>query len=953
MTQYVEPLRRLLVAAPSRLTGLLLAALLAGSATVAAFVLWSQGGRLLTSLDWTLYDSWAARVTNSSPSPLVIVTVDDPPAAGRTASVWDRAMAARVISALTQADAAAIGFDEYLTGPSGPEHGGASSDALLLSAIAESERVVVPVPLLAYGPGAEVSRAAAPISFGGRHRSWWPADAASNGLLQATPIAPLLPSVMESAAAVTHQVATPDVDGQIRRLPLAVRISEGLVPAFGLSLFLRSRGMSADQLEFQPGCHLGRRTSATGSDSREPLTIPVDARGDLLVPTLSDSTPAPPTLGLSTLVQAVQQKEHERIRSWVEQRIVLLPPTLASQTGAPQQAPALQQAGLIRALAHQQWATTLRKGWTLLLAWALATVVVWCGLTWRNWLGVACVGFTVAALLALAWLGLLWFRVTVPLALPLSTIVLAGLGTLLWNHAAAAARLGALEGDVLRVQGELAAVREALVYQESTVEQLEEDLDSARTAGVRATNREQTLAASAADVQRELEAARAREEDTRRRLATLEQELTGLRAVSAPQGPLPEAELETLRSECERFGIVTREPGLLRTFRDLKKGASSTLPVLILGESGTGKELFARAVHQLSPRQAQPFIAVNMAAVSPELFESELFGHVRGAFTGAHQDRAGYFELAARGTIFLDEIGDLRPEHQAKLLRVLQEKSFYRVGASRPTTVDVRVVAATNKDLQRGIAEGWFREDLYARLKGLLVTLPPLRERREDLPVLAEHFVRQAAQRLGRSFPSVTEDVLAALRRYPWPHNLRELSQCLEQAVTLAEGAMLTAADLRLHGTAQIALGVGGALASTSGVVDLAGDQAVLACLRQQGFDMQATARALGWDRSTVTQRLKGLCFQTLVETQGDRAKAALQLAQDPALVRTVELKLMEYVDHLLSVVSAYRTQADAIAACRKRFKNLPDRHFKAVETLIVRRFQQLPPTGSSQSRSS
>lgn len=860
-------------------------------------------------------------------------------------------MAARVISALTQADADAIGLDEYLTTPSAPEHGGASSDALLLSAMADSERVVVPAPLLAYGPSAEISRAAAPISLGGRHRSWWPAEAASTEFLQATPVAPLLPSVMESAAAVTQQVATPDVDGQLRRLPLTVRISEGLVPAFGLSLFLRSRGISADQVEFRPGHHLfGRRASASGGDPGGQLSIPLDVRGDLLVPALHRITPVPTALGLNALVQAVQQKEHERIRSWVEHRIVLLPPTVASQTGAPQQAEAGQQAALIRALAHQRWVTTLHMGWTLLLAWTLATVGVWCGVTWRNWLGVGCAGMTVTIFLALVWLGLLWFRVTVPLALPLTAMLFAGFATLLWNHAAAAARLGALEGDVLRVQGELAAVREALVYQESTVEQLEEDLDAARSAGARATNREQTLAASAADVQRELDEARAREEDTRRRLATLEQELTGLRAVSAPQGPLPEAELESLRSECERFGIVTREPGLLRTFRDLKKGASSTLPVLILGESGTGKELFARAVHQLSPRQALPFIAVNMAAVSPELFESELFGHVRGAFTGAHQDRAGYFELAARGTIFLDEIGDLRPEHQAKLLRVLQEKSFYRVGASRPTTIDVRVVAATNKDLQRGIAEGWFREDLYARLKGLLVTLPPLRERREDLPVLAQHFVQHAAQRLTRPTPSVTEDLLATLRRYPWPHNLRELSQCLEQAVTLADGAILTAADLRLLSVAhQFALGAGGA--SASAVVDLAGDQAVLACLRQQGFDMQATARTLGWDRSTVTQRLKGLCFQTLVETQGDRAKAALQLAQDPALVRTVELKLMEYVDHLMSVVSSYRTQADAMAACRKRFKNLPDRHFKAVETLIARSFQQVPSSGSTQSR--
>jgi DNA-binding NtrC family response regulator len=375
----------------------------------------------------------------------------------------------------------------------------------------------------------------------------------------------------------------------------------------------------------------------------------------------------------------------------------------------------------------------------------------------------------------------------------------------------------------------------------------------------------------------------------------------------------------------------------LSVFRDAKKGARSPLAVLILGEAGTGKELFARAVHRLSLRATQPFIAVNMAAIPPELFESALFGHMRGSFTGATGDRKGYFELADKGTIFLDEIGDLRAEHQGKLLRVLQEKCFYRVGASAPTAVDVRVIAATNKDLERGIREGWFREDLYFRLKGLVLRLPPLRERRQDIPLLAEHFVREAARQAGRDQMALSREAAEALASHDWKGNVRELQQTLLQAVALTDAKLLTKEELRLAPLQQRPV--------TGMSSEVGSDADVLACLRQYGFDMQATARALGWDRSTVTQRLKGMGFRALVEAHGNQTEAALSLTGDPALARAVELKLREYYEHLRKTIEGFRSADEAIASCRRRFKNLPDRHFRSVEILIRQQFDR----GSSQ----
>jgi transcriptional regulator with GAF, ATPase, and Fis domain len=303
---------------------------------------------------------------------------------------------------------------------------------------------------------------------------------------------------------------------------------------------------------------------------------------------------------------------------------------------------------------------------------------------------------------------------------------------------------------------------------------------------------------------------------------------------------------------------------------------------------------------------------------------------VRGSFTGAVAERKGYFEQADHGTIFLDEIGELPAPHQSKLLRVLQERTFYRVGATRPTAVDVRVVAASNRDLERGIAEGWFREDLYFRLKGLVLRLPPLRERSQDVAPLAARFLEEAAAEASRRV-TLSEAALRALELHAWPGNVRELQHCLRQAVALADRAVLVPEDLRLAPAADAR-------------VDAAGDPAVLVCLRQHGFDMQATARALGWDRSTVTQRLKGLGFRALVEAGGDRRKAALELAGDPALGRAVELKLSEYHEHLLRAVEGFDSVEAALAACRRRFKNLPERHFRSLEFLVRQHFEGRPP---------
>jgi nitrogen regulation protein NR(I) len=248
-----------------------------------------------------------------------------------------------------------------------------------------------------------------------------------------------------------------------------------------------------------------------------------------------------------------------------------------------------------------------------------------------------------------------------------------------------------------------------------------------------------------------------------------------------------------------RFGIIGSSPGILEIYALLERVADTPTTVLITGESGTGKELVARALHEHSSRSDKPFIKVNCAAIPKELIESELFGYERGAFTGAVTSKPGRFELASGGTLFLDEIGEIPTEMQVKLLRVLQESEFERVGGIKTIHVDVRLVAATNRDLKKLIATGSFREDLFYRLNVVPMRIPALRERATDIPLLVDHFLKKFNERLKKGIAGVDDEAMAILSAHPWPGNIRELENVIERAVLFCDGQRLGADDLPLE----------------------------------------------------------------------------------------------------------------------------------------------------------
>jgi len=313
-----------------------------------------------------------------------------------------------------------------------------------------------------------------------------------------------------------------------------------------------------------------------------------------------------------------------------------------------------------------------------------------------------------------------------------------------------------------------------------------------------------------------------------------------------------------LRSEVEEcrgrdYELIGQSQAMRQIYDLVRRVGPTDSTVLITGESGTGKELVARAIRDHSPRRERPFVTVDCGSLVGTLFESELFGHVKGSFTGATSTKHGRFELADGGTIFFDEIANVNPDIQAKLLRVIQEREFTRVGATQAIPVDVRIIAATSRDLQEEIREGRFREDLFYRLCVVPIVLPPLRQRREDVPLLAHYFLQRQKGRHGKKLLGFSHEAMEALANYDWPGNVRELQNAIEQAIVLSRGDVITPADLLYYGPTPKPEAKGDGLAPLAAVER----EHIARVLDHHGGNRTAAAKALGIDRKTLWRKIR------------------------------------------------------------------------------------------------
>jgi len=316
-------------------------------------------------------------------------------------------------------------------------------------------------------------------------------------------------------------------------------------------------------------------------------------------------------------------------------------------------------------------------------------------------------------------------------------------------------------------------------------------------------------------------------------------------------------EISYLRKELAKqyqfHDLISKSPKMQKIFEFARTVAKSNSNILILGESGTGKELLARAIHNESLRAAGPFVAVSCVALPETLLESELFGHEKGAFTDAVTQKKGKFELAHGGTLFLDEIGDISPKLQLNLLRVLQEKEFTRVGGTKPIKVDVRIIAATNRDLKKAVDEGKFRDDLYYRLNVISIQIPPLRERKEDIPLLVHRFIEKFNIELGKRVEKISEEALKTLMKYDWPGNVRELENVIERAMVITKGTLIKPEDIQISAEPSKEVRVEGEDKSLR-AVERAHIQRVL---EENDWNIQRSAQILGIDRVTLYKKIK------------------------------------------------------------------------------------------------
>ncbi|MDE6085236.1 MAG: sigma-54 dependent transcriptional regulator [Muribaculaceae bacterium] len=319
-----------------------------------------------------------------------------------------------------------------------------------------------------------------------------------------------------------------------------------------------------------------------------------------------------------------------------------------------------------------------------------------------------------------------------------------------------------------------------------------------------------------------------------------------------------ENEKKNLDGEFNRVGIIGKDPAIVELLDTVKRVAPTDAPVLILGENGTGKEMIAQAIHANSRRASQPFVMVNLGGVPSSLFESEMFGHAKGAFTGAVADRRGRFELADNGTIFRDEIGDLDMSNQVKLLRVLQQHTFEPLGESRPRKVDIRVVCATNADLPTMVTEKTFREDLFYRINLITLRVPPLRERRDDIPLLVRHFVDEVSRRQGIDKPAIPADTLEMLARLPYPGNIRQLRNMVERAVIMSSGTL----DKNLFENTTISVPAASAPVSAASSLEDLEREAVAQALERAGGNLSSAARYLGITRQALYRRMDRYGFK-------------------------------------------------------------------------------------------
>ncbi|MBI5755703.1 MAG: sigma 54-interacting transcriptional regulator [Nitrospirae bacterium] len=902
---------------------------------------------------------------------IVLIDIDDSSMQAIGRWPWDRAYHGKMIDILSASKAAAIGYDILFDHPVEGE-----GDRVLINATSSAKDLLYPVGFaLQDKPVESIGTPDSRPSAGLPEKFTIVQDISNPGrIFSVERTVPPFAGLLTVTGGMGHISSNRDTDGTIRRVPLVVNLNGRFFPAFGLSVVASYLKVPNEDIVINPGSYITLKNAMIpGHTAKRNIHIPIDDRGMMVINYAGRWEDTFTHYSFVDILKEADKKDGlEGIGEILSGKIALISNTA---TGYDLKPVSIEDnfpgggihANIINTILTENFLRRLSIPGRILILIASGIAAAWIAINRRWKVSLLSCCLVVGAYWILSYILLLWtgfitdmFSPTVVMFLSFTTATLYGKGveqersTQLFTELELLGKsIKSMTGDLSAKEDELLRLRQELSERVSSAGMVmgQEEVSSRRIASLE-VKMEETL--------REKVLLLRSKQQLEMKLARL------LTEPSHSDLQLPDG-LDELRKECARYGIITRSPRVLKIFEDIKKAAQTRSPVLILGESGTGKELFARAVHELSPRSVKPLIVVDTPAVSDNLFESELFGHVRGAFTGAVSDRKGYFEAAQGGTLFLDEIGDLSTRIQAGLLGVLQRHEFRKVGSATPIKTDVRIITATNKNLVEETAKGSFREDLYYRLNVVSVVLPPLRERPEDIEPLVHYFLGKYCAENGLKYggggnekgdiKGLTPSAIERLKSHTWKGNIRELENVIARSVTMSKGGWITEEDMRLdftndtpplnplpqgegrqNGAAIIPppLTGGGEGEGEAQPLDAIRDEDFLSVLRKKGFNIGDTAKVFNISRGTAAHRFKGICFETLVRYNGDIQKASFELSGSSfAYIEVVKERVEEYYTNLIEVIKHCDSIEDAMSECRRRFKNLKGRYFRAMEELV------------------
>tara|TARA_B100000315_G_scaffold122595_1_gene112478 strand:+ start:1155 stop:3758 length:2604 start_codon:yes stop_codon:yes gene_type:complete len=748
-----------------------------------------------------------------------------------------------------------------------------------------------------------------------------------------------------------HIASHRDKDGSIRKVPLLVRDNDRLFPAFAFTAILHYLKVSKENIIVSPGNEiLLKNVVFPNEDVEKSYHIPINNRGEMLINYAGRWTE---TFQHISFIDLYENKYPENdLKELIGNSLVIVS---NSATGFDIKPVPVEKdypgggihANIINTILTQNFINYPSSSTKILI---LFIISIGCALVIYNnrWQYQLLFSF-------LIWTGYLLLSfylfnsagVAMEILRPTFTLFISSLIFALWFGRKEQIKAETLTKEKETLETELTTINQNLDKKEDQINALNLELNQLTEKVKETETRQDTkIEELTLKLENELKAKNLLKEKKKE----LERKYTDLIThVPMKKDTLP-VELEPLIKECLEHGIITRNPKMLELFQQLKKASETTISILLLGASGTGKELFARAVHALSPRSDKPFVIADLTTIPETLVESELFGHVKGAFTGAESDKKGKFQVADGGTIFLDEIGEMKSELQSKLLRVLQEGEFNQVGDNRQIKVNVRIIAATNCDVNKEIKEKRFREDLFYRINGITLDLPRLDERKEDIPLLAHHFVQKYSLEYNKEITGTSELATKQLEEKQWQGNIRELENIIQRAVALSNTEIIQEKDLGLPVTntnngrgqktedrkqrTEGSLNKGDRLS-----YEEAKEESFLNILRENSFSIDKVKRILKIERGSVSGRFKGICFKVLQECDGDIQKAVQKIAANNGLIKEVESKIYEYRNNLLEKIKSYQNAEQAVEEILKKEKNTKKKYLKYIEDFVRKEF--------------